>query len=161
MPFFQCANGECLDIEFFCDKKPDCADGRYIWKRSWRISAGVRNGFLGRKDLNFLIFKTLYFFQRWKRLQCFRRPQQGPCLRSFTGTCKHHLHCFSEWGWSKWWHFTPPVPAPRVFLLGWRHPGPGDWGGQARGDVKLLGPNSQMMDRFERNIPKPKLSNDG
>ena len=23
----QCANGECLDIEFFCDKKPDCADG--------------------------------------------------------------------------------------------------------------------------------------
>jgi len=23
----QCANGECLSVEFFCDKKPDCADG--------------------------------------------------------------------------------------------------------------------------------------
>ena len=26
----QCANGECLSVEFFCDKKPDCADGRLV-----------------------------------------------------------------------------------------------------------------------------------
>ena len=26
----QCGNGECIGFEFFCDKKPDCADGRFI-----------------------------------------------------------------------------------------------------------------------------------
>ena len=26
----QCGNGECIGVEFFCDKKPDCSDGRFL-----------------------------------------------------------------------------------------------------------------------------------
>ena len=26
----QCGNGECVDQSLFCDKKPDCADGRLV-----------------------------------------------------------------------------------------------------------------------------------
>ena len=59
----QCGNGECIGVEFFCDKKPDCSDGRFL------------QSFLSA-------FKSCRFIscsQRWKRLFCYGGPQSRWC----------------------------------------------------------------------------------